>query len=71
MNCPQCGKSMQRGYLSAGGARLLWTPSPRKFSTLPGENDVLLQGISFTGKNKVEAYLCTECRTVVAQYHED
>lgn len=67
MNCPQCGKPMREGYVSAGGYRILWTPKERRFSACPQAEDVVLQKMSFTGKT-IPACLCETCRKVILSY---
>jgi len=68
MNCPNCGKEMSFGYLSAGGNRILWTPRERKLSGLPSDQDVLIQPLPLSGKNSVRAYHCPRCCKIVADY---
>lgn len=68
MKCPKCGREMEPGYLTAGGYRILWTDRERRWSNLRGARDVLLQGMTLTGKNRVSAWICRDCRRVVAEY---
>ena len=67
MNCPQCGKPMREGYVSAGGYRILWTPKECRFNAWPRKGDVVLQTLSFTGKT-TPACLCETCRKVILSY---
>lgn len=67
MNCPQCGKPMREGFVSAGGYRILWTPKDRRFSAWSGEGDVVLQKLSLAGKT-IPAHLCETCRKVILSY---
>jgi len=69
MQCPYCKKPMEAGWLTAGGRPILWTTEPRSFTAIPANQDVLLQPAAiFTRKNKTAAYLCRDCRTVIARY---
>ena len=67
MNCPQCGKPMQSGYLSAGGYRVIWTTKERKLTNLLGDNDVTLTRMSLTGKS-TPADHCPGCQLVIVKY---
>lgn len=72
MQCPGCGKEMAAGYLCTGGNRVLWTKQKRRWSTLPGAGDVVLQpmtlGNTLGGKNGLSAWICGDCRKVVLDY---
>lgn len=67
MNCPQCGREMQSGYVSAAGYRVIWTPKEHKLTSLPGQDGVALTKFSLAGKG-TPAYLCRVCQTVVIKY---
>ena len=63
MTCPQCGKEMQKGRLTAGGYWIRWVPD----SGVDIFNAVTISRLSLSGKG-VSAYNCQTCRKVIADY---
>ena len=43
LKCPCCGSFMDRGHLSAGGYRIIWTPKDRRHSNILGPGDAVVQ----------------------------
>lgn len=62
MNCPNCGKAMEPGWL-CGKYPLLWTPKEDKRTLFKGREDVSLIDGSFPA-----AHICKDCRRVVLEY---
>lgn len=67
MDCPHCGAPMELGYLSAAGARILWTEKKKRWSSWPQGRDVVLQR-GLRVQSDTVAYLCRKCHTVVVKY---
>ena len=63
MNCPECGKEMESGWLHADRFAL-WSPKAVKLTVLMGRRDVDLQ----QGGTNPEAHICRECQTVLVKY---
>ena len=62
MNCPECGKEMEAGWL-CGDWPLLWTPNEKKITKIRMKNEVeLFRDI------RPQAYLCRECQSVIVKY---
>ena len=62
MNCPQCGKEMESGWVY-GKAPLIWSPKPGKKTLIQGREDVSLIKGDFPA-----AHICRDCRKVVLTY---
>ena len=65
MNCPNCGKEMEKGYV-CGKAPLLWTPKKNKVTIYCGKNDVLLRGKMLD--DSLSACICKDCHKIVVDY---
>lgn len=59
---------MEKGYLCAGGYRMIWTTKKRKFSAIAGAEDAIIQPMSWLGENRAEAYICKSCRKMIVDY---
>lgn len=62
MNCPNCGKEMQPGWIY-GRAPLLWSPKQGKVALFLGKDDVNLVKDGFPA-----AFICKDCRKVILEY---
>lgn len=68
MNCPNCGKEMEPGRMTAGGRPIYWVPEGE--STLLagfGDGAVTISGFSFSTKG-TPAYICQTCCKVIADF---
>ena len=65
MNCPCCGKPMEEGVLDSRGP-VRWTDSASGMEFPASTHDVLLG--KALGLLRPKAYLCRDCRKVVADY---
>lgn len=68
MNCPQCGRELEAGWLTAGGGPIKWTTKRRSLTGAalgPGEVG-LQEGIEPLSRNTVPALLCRGCHLVIA-----
>lgn len=65
MNCPNCGKEMQSGWLY-GKAPMIWSRKKNKLSIFCGKQDVLLRGKMLD--DSLAAKICPECRKIVVDY---
>ena len=64
MICPQCGKEMRVGRMTAGGYWIRWvSEEPASF---PAER-VTISPFSLSAKG-VPAYLCDDCRKAIVEY---
>ena len=68
MNCPFCGKEMERGILSGDGrSRLVWKPEGQKLSwteRLAGKRRVTAATYQL-GTLKLDAFFCDSCRKMI------
>ncbi|MBR2801696.1 MAG: hypothetical protein IKE21_03730 [Erysipelotrichaceae bacterium] len=69
MNCPVCGKEMEKG-LAQGGQILSWVKEKHKLSMLPKKGEVLLGRSSFQILT-FEACICKACKKVVLDYSKN
>ena len=65
MNCPDCGKTMEEGYLSSKGP-VFWSEEVSGFPLPIRPGDVMLG--KAMGLLQPRAYLCRDCRTVTVKY---
>ena len=63
MNCPKCGKEMEKGTLTAGGRLVQWRPDEGS----SGSVTICKFSLSFSPKG-TPAYICRICRKVIADY---
>ena len=63
MNCPVCGKWMEKGRLTAGGYWIRWVPE----DGVDVFNAVTISRFSLIKKG-VSAHICQTCRKVIADY---
>lgn len=61
--CPQCGREMERGRLTAGGFQVRWVPE----SGHALFHRVVVSRFSLSPRG-VPAYICRACRKVTADY---
>ncbi len=68
MNCPYCGKEMEKGILSGDGrSNVTWNPGNKKsggFDRFLGIGKVTAAKHSLT-LFFIEAYYCSECRKMI------
>ena len=69
MNCPVCGKEMEKGLVQ-GGQILSWVKEKHKLSMLPKKGEVLLGRSSFQILT-FEAFICKACKKVVLDYSKN
>ena len=60
MKCPNCGKEMEKGRLTAGGYWIRWVPE----EGVDLFNAVTVSRMSLSAKG-VSAWICRECRGVL------
>ena len=63
MNCPICGKEMEKGRMTAGGYWILWIPE----GGIDMIDAVTISRLSLLSKGK-PAYNCQACRKIIADY---
>ena len=63
MNCPDCGKEMEAGWLYANGS-LFWSPAPDKVFLQPDRRSVSLRASA----DAPAAWLCRDCRRITLKY---
>ena len=61
MKCPICGGNLERGHLNAGGYRIIWTEQVRRWSSLRGPGDRMVEPFHISGKLKNTADRCLQC----------
>ena len=66
MNCPVCGKEMEKGLLQ-GGQILTWVKEKHKLSMLPKKGEVMLGRSPYLAM-AIDAYICRRCMKVVVDY---
>lgn len=65
MNCPYCGKEMEKGSILSNGSSLLFSVRAHPFLKLAGKGDVpLARGLDA----EVSAYHCPACRKIMIDY---
>lgn len=70
MNCPFCGRAMEKGWLYTSGP-LIWTANPAKLSCIAGRGDAQL---ARTPRNRYDtspgpdAWICKACRVMITAY---
>ena len=68
MNCPVCGKEMEKGYVQTS-CGLTWVKQKRVISLFPQEGSINLPGSTFSGL-AVDAFVCRTCKKMVVDYAE-
>jgi len=63
MNCPNCGKEMEPGWLYANGT-VFWSPSPDKLLRVPDQKSVSLRLCA----DAPAAHICKDCQKIVVEY---
>ena len=63
MNCPICGKEMEKGRLTAGGYWIRWVPE----DGIDLMDSITVSRLSLIKKG-VPACICQVCRKVIADY---
>ena len=63
MNCPDCGKEMEIGWMHSS-REIVWSPKEVKWTVLMGKQDIDMQ----RGGKDPRAYLCRACQTVIVKY---
>lgn len=63
MNCPNCGKEMEKGRLTAGGYWIRWIPE----GGVDLVDKVTISRFSLSSKG-IPAYVCQTCRKLIADY---
>ena len=72
MKCPCCGSYMDRGHLTAGGHRILWTAKERRWSSSKIGDDMLVQRMSiFSGALDNIAWRCRGCQKILVDCGEN
>ncbi|MHC1680346.1 MAG: PF20097 family protein [Methanomassiliicoccales archaeon] len=64
MNCPECGKEMEPGFIFAPRPYLFWVEKKGAFHK---EYDTL-KGDSWTKGAHLPAFRCSECKLLLAHY---
>ena len=68
LKCPCCGSFMDRGHLSAGGYRIIWTPKDRRHSNILGPGDAVVQrGRLFSAHLDNVAWRCRICGRILVE----
>ena len=65
MNCPNCGKEMENGFLSSKSP-VFWSEQVSGLPVPTQRGDVLLG--KALGLLRPRACLCRDCRTVITKY---
>ena len=68
MNCPECGKVMEEGFVQSG-ARAVWVHKIHLVSLLPKKGEVEL-GRNLLGYCAIPAHICKGCKKVLMDYSE-
>ena len=68
MNCPTCGKMMEKGLVQVG-SRAVWVRKKHLVSLLPREGEVELAR-NLMGYAAIPAYICKDCKKVLMDYSE-
>ncbi len=70
MNCPKCGKKMEKGWINSA-REVIYTQALKKmFITASKIGDISLTTHNMTGP-RCEAYVCRECHWVIVPYEEE
>lgn len=72
MQCPKCGKEMEKGYLRNPRGVIAWTPDGEKANVLQSrvkENQVELGTHTGLGVTTVAASYCPDCALVLIENH--
>ena len=63
MNCPECGKEMESGWVYSRGV-LFWSSKPDKIWKIPEKKSVALSSVA----EYPAGYICKDCRKVILEY---
>ena len=66
MNCPKCGKIMEKGLVQVG-TRATWVKKKHLVSLLPREGEVEL-GRNLRGYCAIPSHICKNCKQVLMDY---
>ena len=71
MNCPYCGKEMEKGYIQSRDG-LNWTAKKRLVAALSslGQDSLSLKNDAADNNRTVYAYKCAACKKVIIDYTE-
>lgn len=71
MNCPYCGKEMEKGVIQSPH-EISWKKKKSFFGrAMFHEGSVVLSELSFMSGSAVIAYLCRDCKKIVIDYSEN
>lgn len=73
MNCPYCGKEMEKGLIQSP-QEIAWIKGEKKrfFGSADfHEGSVVLSELSFLTGSAVTAFLCRDCRKVLIDYADE
>ena len=68
MNCPNCKKEMEKGFLQ-GGNMMTWVRKPHILTLYPKKGEVMV-GRNVMNAVSVTAYICKSCKKIVVDYEE-
>ena len=69
MNCPYCGKEMEKGFMQSARTVLFTTQKNEGAFTWKGKGDIVLTANNWLNPTCI-AYHCKDCKKVVADYSE-
>lgn len=70
MNCPKCGKEMEKGWINSA-REVIYTQVPKRMMiTATQIGDISLTTHNMTGA-RCEAYVCRDCHWVVVPYEDE
>ena len=67
IKCPCCGSFMDRGHLTAGGYRIIWTPKNWRLSAIKGPGDILVERLRLSGGVENIAWHCRSCGRILVE----
>lgn len=73
MNCPYCGKEMEKGLIESQHEINWKSGEKRKIfgASFFHKDSVILSELSFTKGSAVVAYLCRNCKKVLIDYADE
>lgn len=79
MNCPFCGKEMEKGYILTNAFSYIWLPesaSPNHFpldtDKVKSLNGIVVKKFTFGFKNrKIDTDICRGCKKGIFSYDEN
>lgn len=67
MECPKCGKEMEKGIIQSCGSRIIWDKKKHHLSVMPSAEGIELD-FDLVSTVIENAYCCKACKTIMFDY---